>query len=470
MLFNSIHYIFFFPLVVAVFFLLKKVRFRQIFLLAASWYFYAVWKPEYIFLLLISTLTDYFLAQKIEKEEKAKKRKVLLILSLLVNIGILFGFKYFSFFDHNVQRALAYFNIFHETSFENVLLPIGISFYTFQTISYTIDVYKREIEAERDFIKFALFVSFFPQLVAGPIERAAHILPQFKKKTFWDHRRITYGLKLMFWGFFQKLVIADSMAGFVDHVYAHPQSYHNLEVVLVTFFFAVQIYCDFSGYTDIARGTAKVLDYDLRLNFRLPYFANSFHSFWERWHISLSTWFRDYVYIPLGGNRVSNRRHAFNIMSTFLLSGFWHGAGWTFIIWGSLHGIYYLAEFHARRLWKWDMTKFHLRIIKTTIVFALVNLAWIFFRSESVTISWILIKNTFDFSSVGVNLDRPTLLLNLILSAILFIIHLLERKKDIVRLVSEQKPFIRWSLYYLFALIFLFFGNFGIKEFIYFQF
>ncbi len=471
MLFNSLHYIIFFPFVVAVFFLLKKVRLRQIFLLLAGWYFYAVWKPEYIFLLLISTLTDYILAQKIEQTEDVKKRRIYLIISIAVNLGILFGFKYFSFFDRNIHRFLAHYNLFHGSTFEDILLPIGISFYTFQTISYTIDVFKKKIKAETDFIKFALFVSFFPQLVAGPIERAEHMIPQFERKTFWDYKRITNGLKLMFWGFFQKIVIADSMAHFVDYMYNNPSGFHNIQVILITFFFAIQIYGDFSGYTDIARGTAKIMGYDLSINFRSPYFAHSFNEFWQRWHISLSTWFRDYLYIPLGGNRVKSKfRHAFNVMTTFVLSGFWHGASWTFLIWGGLHGTYYLVELYLKKYFPVKTKSLLVNIFKTGLVFMFVNLAWIFFRAKSVTIAWTLIKNIFNFNHVGINLNQAEIARNLFLISVLFGVHILERKKDIISYVSEQNTVVRWSVYYLFSILFLIFGNFGLNEFIYFQF
>jgi len=450
--------------------MLKDVKYRRVLLLIASWYFYTVWKPEYIILLLVSTAVDYFVARKIESSSDIKFRRRLVWISILVNIGILFSFKYFHFFDRNLHRFLDHYNLFQGNTFEQLLLPVGISFYTFQTISYTIDVYKKKIKAERNFIKFALFVSFFPQLVAGPIERAGNLLPQFNKLFKFDYKRVTDGLKLIIWGFFQKIVIADSMAVFVDAVYKNPNNYFGLDVWLITFFFAIQIYCDFSGYTDIARGSAKILGYELRINFRLPYFAKSFSEFWHRWHISLSTWFRDYVYIQLGGNRVkANYRFIFNILFVFILSGFWHGAGWTFIIWGALHGIYYLAEkFFPFKALKKDSTinKF----IKIIFVFTLVNFAWIFFRSESVTIALTLVRNSFDFMQSSLNFSRPLLLKNFILIGILFIVNLIERKKDIVSFVSEKTLAIRWSIYYITVLVIILFGNFGIKEFIYFSF
>ncbi len=469
MLFNSLHFIIFLPIVVFIFFSLKKIKARQILLLIASWYFYAVWKPEYIVLLLASTTIDYFVSLRINKISDKKKRLILLWLSIIVNLGILFTFKYFHFIDKNVYRFLGY-RLFQGHGFEDILLPVGISFYTFQTMSYTIDVYKKRILPEKSFVKFALFVSFFPQLVAGPIERAGHLLPQFNKLTTIDYKRITEGLKLMFWGFFQKIVIADTLSVLVNEVYNNPGKYHGFDIWLATIFFAVQIYCDFSGYTDIARGTAKILGYNLRINFKLPYFAKSFADFWHRWHISLSTWFRDYVYIPLGGSRVKSNLHfAFNILFVFILSGFWHGAGWTFIIWGSLHGIYYLTEkFLPFKVLKKENNLNN--FLKILFVFAAVNFAWIFFRSQSVKIAVTLITDSFNFSKQALNFNHYLLLKSFLLIGIVFIVNLIERKKDIVSYISEKPVFLRWSVYYLAGVIMIFFGNYGIQEFIYFRF
>jgi len=468
-LFNSLHFIIFFPVVVFIFFSLKRVKTRQILLLVASWYFYAVWKPEYIVLLLASTLVDYFVSLEINKTSEKKKRLILLWLSIIVNLGILFTFKYFHFIDKNIYRFFGY-QLFKGQGFENILLPVGISFYTFQTMSYTIDVYKKRILPEKNFVKFALFVSFFPQLVAGPIERAGHLLPQFNKLTKIDYKRITEGLKLMFWGFFQKIVIADTLSLIVHEVYNNPGKYHGFDIWMATFFFAFQIYCDFSGYTDIARGAAKVLGYHLRINFKLPYFAKSFADFWHRWHISLSTWFRDYVYIPLGGSKTNSKsRFIFNILFVFILSGFWHGAGWTFIIWGTLHGIYYLAErFVPFTIFK--KTNTLNSILKISLVFIAVNFAWIFFRSQSVRIALTLIKNSFDFSHSLLNFNHFLLLKSFLLIGIVFIINLIERKKDIVSFISQKSVLFRWSVYYAAGIILVLFGNYGIQEFIYFRF
>lgn len=445
---------------------------RRLWLLMAGWYFYAAWKPEFLILLIISTLTDFVAGKQITRSNQPSKRIFWLVFSLFVNMGILFAFKYFVFVDYNLNRFLGWgFGRVQSLSFEQILLPVGISFYTFQTVSYTIDVFRRKQKAEHNFVKFALFVSFFPQLVAGPIERASNLLPQFSRKVNLDYRRIASGLKLMVWGFFQKVVIADNMSPIVDAVYSNPSYYHGLDVMLATFFFAVQIYCDFSGYTDIARGAARVMGFELRLNFMRPYFSKSLAEFWRRWHISLSTWFRDYVYIPLGGNRV---KHTVfwkgNILITFVLSGVWHGAGWTFIIWGMLHGLYYLLE----QMWQKKIVKPHAikipNIVKSLFIFAFVNLAWVFFRSESVTIALILLKNSLMLHETSLNFDRPMLLRNFVLIGFLLLVQFIERRQNIVDYVSSKPFWIRNWIYWSVLLLILFLGNFGIKEFIYFRF
>ncbi len=474
MLFNSLHFLLFFPLVVAIYFLLS-VKYRRVFLLAASWYFYMAWKPEYILLLAFSTTADYFAARQMQKSKTLTRRRFFLFLSLGINLAVLLGFKYFNFFNYNVSRLLSNFNLFYDSHLYDLLLPVGISFYTFQTMSYAVDIYKKRIVAEKNFVKFALFVSFFPQLVAGPIERASHLLPQFDKKFSFDYQRVTDGLKLVIWGFFQKIVIADNMARFVEAVYSHPNNYASLDIILATLFFAVQIYCDFSGYTDIARGTAKIMGYDLQANFKRPYFSKSFADFWRRWHISLSRWFRDYVYIQLGGSRVGQWRLYFNIFATFVLSGIWHGARWTFIIWGALHSIYYIAELKFKgKLSFPNITKpWQLKAInlgKVLFVFILVNFAWIFFRSESVKIAVTLIGNIFDFSVLKISFHRPSILINLLLISFLVFVHLLERKKSIIEIVSEKHVFLRWTIYYSTIMVLFVFGNFNNEEFIYFQF
>ena len=317
MLFNSIHFVFFFPIIIMLYFA-TPYKWRWLLLLVASYYFYMCWKAEYAILIVGSTVIDYFASLQMEKEEEQSKRKKWLYLSLAVNLGVLFGFKYFNFFSSNVNAFFDSINLFYNVPTFDVLLPVGISFYTFQSLSYTIDVYNNKIKAEKHFGIFALYVSFFPQLVAGPIERATHLLPQFHQKFDFEYQRVVDGLKMMAWGFFLKLVIADRLAPMVNEVFNFPERAFGMTVLVGTIFFAFQIFCDFAGYSSIAIGAAKIMGYDLMQNFRRPYFSTSIREFWQRWHISLSSWFRDYVYIPLGGNRVVKWRWYYNLFITFL--------------------------------------------------------------------------------------------------------------------------------------------------------
>jgi len=390
MLFNSLQYLVFFPIVVIAYFALSP-KWRTYLLLAASYYFYMSWKPEYIVLILGSTIVDYFIAIKIHGTDVKKRRKQWLALSLLVNLGVLFLFKYFNFFAESTHEVFAQMNIFYDSPAFEFLLPVGISFYTFQTISYSVDVYRGKLEPERNFPRFALFVSFFPQLVAGPIERATHLLPQFKQKFNFEYERVVSGLRLMLWGFFKKVVIADNIGLLVDQVYNNPGEQNGLTFLIATYFFAFQIYCDFSGYSDIAIGSARIMGFDLMENFKQPYLSTSIREFWSRWHISLSTWFRDYVYIPLGGNRTVKWRWYYNLMITFLISGFWHGANWTFIIWGAIHGILLIAGIQVAKFVKTPKKRLGIWISRL-IVFHLVVLAWVFFRADTVEIAVDILK------------------------------------------------------------------------------
>ena len=317
MLFNSLQFIVFFPIVIALYFLIPYKK-RWILLLAASYYFYMCWKVDYIILIIASTVIDYICSNKMSKLNNQKSKKPWLIASIISNLSILFGFKYFNFFSENIQLIFNNYNIFYEMPFFNVLLPVGISFYTFQTLSYTIDVYNNKTPAQKHLGVFAVYVSFFPQLVAGPIERSNHLLPQFFKEYDFSYARVKSGLEKMLWGFFKKIVIADNLAILVDGIYNNVDSYSGIALIIATIFFTFQIYCDFSGYSDIAIGTAKVMGFELRENFKRPYFSKSIREFWQRWHITLSTWFRDYVYISLGGNKVIKWRWHYNILITFL--------------------------------------------------------------------------------------------------------------------------------------------------------
>jgi alginate O-acetyltransferase complex protein AlgI len=344
MLFNSLQFVFFFPVVVALFFAVPQ-RFRWVLLLAASYYFYAAWRPEYLVLIFGSTVVDYLAGRGMGRFSAPRIRKALLLASVGTNLGILFGFKYLSFFNESVRAVLDQFNIFYGAPAFDILLPVGISFYTFQSLSYTIDVYRGVTPPQRHFGIFALYVSFFPQLVAGPIERSYRLIPQFFQHRGFTREGFSSGLRFMLWGFFMKIVIADRLALYVNPVYADPEMYGGKTLLVATYFFAFQIFCDFAGYSAIAIGAARVLGYDLMENFRRPYFAASIREFWGRWHISLSTWFRDYVYIPLGGNRVDGKARWYaNLFIVFLVSGLWHGAAWTFVVWGALHGAYLVVS------------------------------------------------------------------------------------------------------------------------------
>ena len=391
MLFNSFHFLIFFLIVVTLYFSIEP-KYRWILLLLSSYYFYMSWKVEYVILIIISTLIDYFSALSINKTNNLNKRKFFLGLSICTNLGLLFTFKYFNFVGDSVRAFLALFSIQFSPHVLNILLPVGISFYTFQTLSYTIDVYRGRIKPQTHLGIFAVYVSFFPQLVAGPIERAKNLLPQFYEAKYFDYARVTNGLKLMLWGFFKKLVIADRLSIVVDVVYGNVGDYTGIPLILATVFFAFQIYCDFSGYSDIAIGAAQVMGIKLMDNFKRPYFSRSVAEFWKRWHISLSSWFKDYLYIPLGGSRVTVHRCYFNISIVFLVSAIWHGANWTFIIWGALHGFYMVFSLitknmrnqiiHAIRLTQFPRVH---ALIQIGTTFSLVCIGWIFFRANNLS-------------------------------------------------------------------------------------
>ncbi len=481
MLFNSIAFLVFFPIVVCCYFLLPY-RYRWVLLLAASYYFYMCWRVEYIILIMLSTLVDYFVAIKMHELADKKDRRKWLYGSLGVNLGLLFFFKYFNFFGSSANAVLEQFNIIAAFPSLEVLLPVGISFYTFQTLSYSIDVYNDKVEPERHLGRFALYVSFFPQLVAGPIERPARLLPQFRQNFDFDYQRVVQGLKMMAWGFFLKLVIADRLAPMVDVVFREPSAYYGLSILLASFFFAFQIFCDFAGYSIIAIGAAKIMGYDLMENFRRPYLATSIRTFWQRWHISLSTWFKDYVYIPLGGNRVVKWRWYYNLFITFLVSGLWHGANWTFVVWGALHGLFLIVAIVTQEMREKLVQGVGLgsdnKILKVGQIlstFLLVCLAWIFFRANSLTDAFVLIGHLFDFSHTTnwalipgfANLD---ILVALGLIGLLVFIQVLEEWGISPNPLYHNSPIVRWAAYIILVTLIVGFGVFTSKEFIYFQF
>lgn len=452
------------------------------FLLGASYYFYMSWKAEYILLIVVSTLIDYFVALEMGRSESQSRRKKLLFISILSNLGFLFAFKYFNFFNDSVRSLFDYFNIFYGVPAFQVLLPVGISFYTFQTLSYSIDVYRGVQKPEHHLGIFALYVSFFPQLVAGPIERSIHLLPQFYQKQEFVYRRTIDGLILMGWGFFKKLVIADHLSVIVNNVYNNPTDFTGIPLWVATYFFAFQIYCDFSGYSDIAIGAAQVFGFDLMKNFRQPYFATSINDFWRRWHISLSTWFRDYLYVPLGGNRVSQWRWYSNMMVVFLVSGLWHGANWTFVVWGALHGIYAIISVVFARFWtnlperSKNLLHPHFQtIIQIFLTFHLVCFAWIFFRANSLGDALYIVTHLFSGIEIsrGYGLEVGGLYgLSIIVGAIALmeIVHLLQQQQSMREMLAAKPIWVRWGVYYALVISILMFGKFGITEFVYFQF
>ena len=392
LLFNSAHFLLFFPIITLLYFLIpvKSRQLRLGWLLICSYYFYMCWNVSYAFLMLGSTVITYLCGILIGY--RRNKAKYFLVMSLILNLGILFFFKYQGFAAYSITRLIGMAGINWHIPTVDVLLPVGISFYTFQAVGYTIDVYRGDVEPEKNFVAYAVFVSFFPQLVAGPIERSGNLLHQIHSDHTFNYDRIQSGLWLMLWGFFQKIVIADRLAVIVDIAYNAPEEQSGARLIIATLAFAIQIYCDFASYSNIAIGTGRILGIHLMKNFRQPYFATSIAEFWRRWHISLSTWLRDYIYIPLGGNRKGVSRKYLNLMIVFLISGLWHGASWNFVIWGAIHGLYQIIG-GITKPWRdaaWraihvDVAGKLSRLVKCSITFLLVNIAWIFFRANSVT-------------------------------------------------------------------------------------
>lgn len=398
MLFNSLEFLCFLPLAIWAYFA-SPIRMRWAVVLVSSYAFYMWWRPEYAILILASTLVDYYAAIAMSHTSTIARRRVFLALSLTSNLGLLFTFKYLGWATTELRQLLHILNSPAEVPSLDLLLPVGISFYTFQTLSYTIDVYRGHLEPERHLGRFAVFVSFWPQLVAGPIERATHLIPQLRMSHQWSTQRSIDGCRQIAWGMFKKVVVADRIALYVDAVYADPTHQGGWALLAATYLFAVQIYADFSGYSDIAIGSAKIMGIDLMENFRRPYFSRSIGEFWRRWHISLSTWFRDYVYIPLGGNRVNRLRWYTNLVIVFVVSGIWHGANWTFVVWGTLHGIYLIIEILFPSMYP-DLhgNSVKVQIIRALstgmrcfVTFHLVVVAWVFFRAANVTDAWFIL-------------------------------------------------------------------------------
>lgn len=482
MLFNSIDFAIFFPIIFFLYWLVSdKIVLRNALILMASYVFYGWWDWRFLLLIIISSIVDFYVGKAIFKNKEQGKRKRLLLVSLLVNLGFLVYFKYSNFFIETFVDSFRLFGKELEVTTLNIILPVGISFYTFQTLSYTIDIYRRKIEPTKDRLAFFTFVAFFPQLVAGPIERASRLLPQFLRLNKFNYNQVKSGLLLMAFGLFKKMVIADRAAVLVNQVYNNPGDFQGFEIIIATILFAFQIYCDFSGYSDIAIGAARTMGFDLMKNFDSPYFSLSITDFWRRWHISLSTWFRDYVYIPLGGSREGQYKTYANLFIVFLVSGLWHGAAMTFIIWGAIHGAFIVIEK--------SLSKVRTKIFESKMLlnytlaipftFFIVCFAWIFFRANSLGEAMIVIDNSTkiegftweNFYLIGLD-EREFMVLGV---AILFLLikEVIDRYDTWIDKLSTSNFLIRWSVYVILALGIIYYGQYGDEsaaEFIYFQF
>ena len=472
MLFNSMAYAFFLPVVFILYHCLPH-RYRWILLLVASYWFYMSWNPAYVVLILFTTCVSYFCGILLEKQAAVHARRLVLLFSLFLCLGVLFVFKYYNFTVDSLSHIIPF-----TPRYLNVLLPVGISFYTFQSLSYVIDVYRGRIHAERHFGIYATFVSFFPQLVAGPIERSDHLLPQIRAEHGFDPQGTRYGIRLILWGLIKKVLIADNLAAYVDRVYGDIYSCSGFCVLLATLFFTIQIYCDFSGYSDIARGSARMFGIDLMENFKSPYFADSVRDFWKRWHISLSSWFKDYLYIPLGGNRCGVIRRNLNILVTFLISGLWHGANWTFVVWGGLHGLAQICE-NLTGAGKTQSRGIRL-LLRRIVVFCFAAFAWIFFRANDLSQGFYAVRVLFtgitapaaylrdglQVLGIGLSAAIETSFYILLLSAY----DLISLKTDIIAWIGERTPLIRHAALIAAIGILLLFGYTGQSAFVYFQF
>lgn len=485
MLFNSFAFLLFFPIVTTGYFLLPH-RFRWMWLLAASCYFYMSFVPVYILILAFTIGVDYIAGLLIERA-KGERKKMYLVASILANVGVLAIFKYYNFFVDNATVLLNWFGAPVPIPYLSILLPIGLSFHTFQAMSYTIEVYRGNQKAVRHFGIYALYVMFYPQLVAGPIERPQNLLHQFVEPHTVDGTRVRSGLHRMLWGFFKKIVIADNLAVLVAHVYGHPTSFTGIPLIVATIAFSVQLYCDFSGYSDIALGSARVMGFRLMENFRRPYGSPSIMEFWKRWHISLTTWFRDYLYLPLARRHGTRAWFALVTVFVFLVSGLWHGANWTFVIWGGLHGFFMVISLVSKQLRDRIVSFFRLssfprihRAIRVVITFSLVTFSFIFFRAEHVSHAWYIVTHLFvgigdqishigaTFASLGIS---PLVWGSVLIGCVMVItMEWFERAHDFGDRIRQLPYGFRWSTYQLLLLCILFFGYFGEQPFIYFQF
>ena len=483
MLFNSIDFFVFLPIVFVSYWFLfhKRNKIQNTFLLVASYIFYGLWDWRFLFLILASTLVDFFVGQAIHNSDNQSKRKVWLWISVIFNISLLGFFKYYNFFVNSWVDFISILGYDLKSTWTlQIILPVGISFYTFQTMSYSLDIYYKRLSPTKDFIAFATFVSFFPQLVAGPIERASNLLSQITTKRVFNHVQCTEGLKLILWGLFKKVVIADSIAPIVDDIFANYHSYPASTLILGVSLFSFQVYGDFSGYSDIAIGTAKLFGIELMSNFKFPVFSRNVAEYWQRWHVSLSTWFRHYVYIPLGGSRVSKLKSVRNIIIIFLISGFWHGANWTFIAWGALHAVLYIPVFLmgrnrmymnnvvAENSWFPSVKE----IIQIMITFSLVTFSRVFFRSESISDAFGFIKQCYtNFSYESYDHPLGYRMVDYYILLGIFVWYEFRIRRDERAPFKFKSKYVRFLVYALVILAMLLFYDDNVdRSFIYFQF
>lgn len=484
MLFNSIEFLAFLPLVFLFYWYIlgKNNTLQNIFLLVASYVFYGWWDYRFLGLIVLSTVIDYFVGLSLSKTTVKQHRKLLLIVSICSNLGILMFFKYFNFFVDSFITGLEALNVHVNYFTLKVILPVGISFYTFQTLSYSIDIYREKIEPTRNFINFAAFVSFFPQLVAGPIERAKNLLPQFEVPRNFDPQAATDGMRQILWGLFKKVVIADNLGVYVNYIFENHQSLPGSTLLIGAVFFAFVIYGDFSGYSDIAIGTARLFGFNLMKNFAFPYFSRDIAEFWRRWHISLSSWFKDYLYIPLGGSKGPIAMKLRNTMIIFVVSGFWHGANWTFIVWGFLNAVYFIPLLvlnknrnHLEIVAKGKILPSINEIFKMGTTFFLTLIAWVFFRAENVKDAFQYLSAMFSKSMFsiprGMNIqDKSNFFMILAVLVLFVVIEWLQREKEHSLEIQNIKRLVRWPVYVVLSIGIMYLGNWGYNEFIYFQF
>ena len=482
MFFNSIEFAIFLPIVFVFYWFVvnRNLRLQNAFLLVVSYFFYGWWDWRFLSLIAFSSFVDYLVGIGLGKQENHNKRKILLLISITLNLGFLAFFKYYNFFTESFVDAFSLFG--QKLNFDrlNIILPVGISFYTFQTLSYSIDVYKKKLKPAKDIISFFAFVSFFPQLVAGPIERATNLLPQFYKRRYFEYENAVEGMKQILWGLFKKIVIADSCAIYANKIFLNYQDYSSMNLIAGAIFFSFQIYGDFSGYSDIAIGTSRLFGFKLMKNFAFPYFSRDIGEFWRKWHISLSTWFRDYLYIPLGGSRCSTWKQIRNTFIIFLVSGFWHGANWTFIFWGLLNAIYFLPILLVKKNRQNLNTVAENRLLPNIkeiaqmgMTFLLTTTAWIFFRAENLTIAFDYIKRII----INFKIEIPTELIDntklLFVLAFFLTIEWYHRDADycLQKRKKKNNTLIRLTYYYsIISMIIFYFISANDQPFIYFQF